>query len=177
MASVIPTCIMDAMMALTYWAPAAVWMAFILWLSTDDFSAQATGAVLIPLLKWLLPGVSETEMVQIHALIRKVAHPAVYAIMGLLWYRMLWRGRAMSAGAAACLATAICAAWAGVDELHQSTVWSRSGRLTDVGLDSVGAAAATAAAYLGRRILTRLTPVLVWLETGAAVFDRVKPWP
>ena len=70
---------------------------------------------------------------------RKLIHLAVYALLCLLWWRLL-RTR-MSAGRAALVAFTLSSLYAATDELHQSFVDGRTGTPVDWALDSVGAAA------------------------------------
>jgi len=75
----------------------------------------------------------------VHAVIRKLAHVTEYAILAVLVARALDEpGRAPDRVAAGTLA--ICAAYAALDELHQSFVPSRTGSPLDVALDASGAA-------------------------------------
>ncbi len=75
--------------------------------------------------------------------IRKLAHAALYALLGALCY--LWLHRkphniSTSMG--------ICALYAELDELHQLFVPGRSGELTDILIDCFGAACGIAAAFV-----------------------------
>ncbi|PYO48926.1 MAG: hypothetical protein DMD84_19615, partial [Candidatus Rokuibacteriota bacterium] len=62
------------MKRLAFWLPPLVWMAAIVWFSGGAFSAENTGSVLRPLVRWLLPGASDAQIAALHALIRKSAH-------------------------------------------------------------------------------------------------------
>jgi hypothetical protein len=74
---------------LNSWGPPIVWMAAIAWFSTDTFSADHTGAVLEPLLRWLLPAIRPAQIAAAHYLVRKGAHVTVYAILAALVLRAL----------------------------------------------------------------------------------------
>jgi VanZ family protein len=155
---------------LAIWLPPLAWMAVILWLSTGDFSAENTGGVLRPLLQWLLPWASASQLVTAHEVIRKAAHVTVYAVLAGLWFLTLTRERRWSARTAVWAALAISVAWACVDELHQATEPSRTGSLADVGFDSMGAVAASVAARLGWRVTMAVTTVLLWTAAvGGAI--------
>lgn len=163
-------------MGLSFWLPPIAWMAMILWFSSDSWSAEHTRAILWPLLEWLWPHGSPRVMSQIHGGIRKLAHLMVYAVLALLWFRALSQASRAprSAGPrpggatvgvssnrvpalpAAWVALAISAAWAAVDELHQSTVASRVGSLPDVMVDLAGAGIAILTATWVRRSTTPL---------------------
>ena len=56
---------------------------------------------------------------------RKLIHLAVYALLCLLWWRLLRTG--MSAGRAALVACILSSLYAATDELHQSFVTGRHG--------------------------------------------------
>jgi VanZ family protein len=127
--------------------------------STDSASSGQTSRLLGPLLRWLLPGLSEPAVgLAVHA-IRKAAHVTEYAVLAGLWWRALRRpvrrdprpwtwpppGRALIA----------CALWAAADELHQSFTATRTASAWDVLLDVAGAG-------LGLLALWRLRLRLRW---------------
>ncbi len=121
------------------WGPPLLWMAVISAFSTDSFSAEETGEVLLPLLHWLFPGVSPATLDLLHAAARKAMHVIEFGILALLWYRALaWHGSGWQARVALA-AFLLAAGFAAVDETHQSFVASRTGTLVDVGWDSAGA--------------------------------------
>ena len=130
-------------------------MAVSLWLSSDAWSASHTGALLVPLLRWLLPWASAGQLMTLHAGIRKLAHLGEYAVLALLWYRAFARGRDIGARAAAQWALAITVGWAGVDEGRQGLTTSRTPSPLDVAVDSVGGALALVAARIGGAIRAR----------------------
>ena len=151
------------MIRLTIWLPPLAWMAMIMWFSTGDFSASNTDSVLRPLFHWLLPWASASQIALLHALVRKSAHMSVYAVLAGLWFVALTRERRWSARRAAWAAVAIAIAWASLDELHQSTVPSRTASIGDVGFDTAGALVAASVARLGwRSAIGRLSTVLLW---------------
>lgn len=137
---------------LSRWLPVIAWVAVISVFSSDSFSGEHTREVLLPVLHALLPGAAPATLEAIHDVLRKAAHPGEYAVLGWLVARALeqpWRGTV----AIALQALALCAAFAALDELHQSFVPSRGAAPTDVALDSLGAAAGLALrALLARRI-------------------------
>jgi VanZ family protein len=168
----------------SYWVPAAGWMAFILWLSSGDFAAAQTGLLVRPLIQWVLPWLSVAEMEWLHGVVRKVAHVVVYAVLALLWYRAFARGQRWSCGPATGVALMIAVAWACVDELHQSTIGSRTGSIADVVLDSTGAAVALGAVYSGRysarlsgaRATRRVFTALLWTAAVGGVLVLAVNW-
>lgn len=76
----------------------------------------------------------------IEGLVRKAAHMAEYGILSVLLYIWIgqWEMRFLRRGGTAVGATAVYAA---TDEIHQLFVAGRSGRFSDVCIDSAGALA------------------------------------
>jgi VanZ family protein len=141
-----------AVSALLSWLPPLVWMAIILiWLSGDAFSATRTGGTVAALLRWLLPAITATQIEHAHALLRKAGHLTIYGMLAALWLRAFVRERVLALPAAAWAAFGITVVWACVDELHQGTVASRTGTLTDVGIDAAGAAIVLVVGYVAAR--------------------------
>ena len=160
------------MRAVAYWLPPVVWMAVILWLSTDTGSPEHTSSFLLPLVRWLLPWATPAQLDFIHLLLRKMGHLVEYAVLAALWFRAFARGRGLPPRTAAWLSLSISLAWAFLDEWHQSMLLSRTGSALDVVLDGAGAAAALAAGRLGWRASVDLaTAILLWVAVvgGAAV--------
>ena len=120
-------------------AAPVLWFAVISTLSTDAFSAEHTGSIILPLLQWLWPHVGPAALDLLHAGIREAAHLTEYGIFAVLWYRVVrhpgqsWQPRA------ALLAVLLAAAFVSVDEFHQRFVPSRGASVADVGLDTGGA--------------------------------------
>ena len=131
------------------WLPPLAWMTVIWWFSSARWSAEQTGGVLMPLLHWLLPGATGSQLATMHALGRKLAHVTEYGILAALWYRAIVGGGRASGATAGWAAIAISVAWAIVDEAHQATIPSRTGSATDVGIDGAGAVAAAIASRAG----------------------------
>jgi VanZ family protein len=121
------------------WGPLVVWMAAISVFSTDTFSAEETGGLLEPVLRWLIPTISAAGVEAVHVTIRKGMHVAEFALLAVLWYRGLaWgtRGWRPRTALAAFGLSVVCA---GLDEGHQAFVATRTASLLDVAWDSVGA--------------------------------------
>ena len=147
-------------------------MAVIVWFSGGAFSAENTGSVLRPLVRWLLPGASDAQIAALHALIRKSAHVTEYAVLAALWFVALTRERGLSRPRAAWLAFLVAVGWACLDELHQATEPSRTASAMDVAIDATGAlAAATVGRHGGGRVLDVAATVVLWAAAagGAAV--------
>ncbi|HXH84051.1 MAG TPA: VanZ family protein, partial [Candidatus Tectomicrobia bacterium] len=129
----------EAARRLGSWLAPCAWMGVILWLSTGDFSADATGGLLVPLFRWLLPWTTDQDLAWLHGLARKAAHVAVYAILAALWFRAVRRETRLGDGAASWIALGVALAWAVVDEAHQATLPTRTGSAVDVAIDGAGA--------------------------------------
>ncbi len=145
------------------WVPPVIWMALIMALSSDRFSAERTGAVMGPMLTWLFPWASAPQLVALHQAVRKMAHVIEYAMLALLWFRAL-SGR--PARRRAWIALVISAGWAFLDEAHQATTFTRVASATDVALDTSGAVFALAVARAGWRAIDVCTTLLLWLATA-----------
>jgi VanZ family protein len=130
-------------------------MAVIWGLSTEIGGGEETARFFIPLVKVLFPWAGPDQIRLVHGLVRKLGHLAEYAILAGLWFRALHGGRHMAAASSAWAALALSVAWAGLDELHQTTVASRTGTWLDVLLDAVGAMLALVAARLRERVWGR----------------------
>jgi VanZ family protein len=125
------------------WLPALLWMALIFTASTDLTSAEHTSRFLVPFLRWLKPDITWATIDHIHFLIRKGAHLTEYAILAVLLWRALRRRRRVGVRSGrphAALALVLAIVFAATDEYHQAFVASREASLTDVLIDSCGAA-------------------------------------
>ncbi len=121
------------------YAPLIIWMGFISFASTNEFSAINTSRVVRPLLLWLFPNITEESIRLAHFLLRKAAHITEYAVLGWLAARAFtgssreflrrWR---WIAGLLLIMLHAL------LDEYHQSFVPSRTGSLYDSGIDIAG---------------------------------------
>lgn len=111
-------------------------------MSTDPFSAEHTKWFFEPILRWLIPGLAQTQYDYMHHIIRKCAHFTEYFVYFLLLYRAV-RGRhsgwRWSWGSVALL---IAAVYSASDEFHQIFVASRGPSVYDSLLDTTGASVA-----------------------------------
>ena len=121
------------------YAPLIIWMALILFASSNEFSALNTSRVVRPLLLWLFPNITEESIRLTHFLVRKAAHITEYAILGWLAARAFTgssreflRQRWWIAGLLLIVLHAL------LDEYHQSFVPSRTGSFYDSGIDIAG---------------------------------------
>jgi VanZ family protein len=147
-------------------------MAVIVGFSTDAASSEHTESWLLPFLRTLAPWATAAQLEALHWLTRRLAHLSEYAILAALWLRAFVRGRSLTPRNAGLLALAISAAWAVLDEMHQSFVPSRSASVADVALDTTGALIALTIAHVGwRRAADRATATLLWIALiGGAAF-------
>jgi VanZ family protein len=127
-----------------YWLPVVLWMSVIFSFSTDAGATRNTSRFIGPLLRWFDPTISDQSIHAVQLGVRKTAHLAEYAVLAVL----LWRARRKPSRADprpwrrsdALFALGIAVLFAVTDEWHQSFVPSRQGQLTDVLVDSGGAA-------------------------------------
>lgn len=134
------------------YGPLLLWMVFIWFASTKQFSALNTSQVLRPLILWIFPNLSEPRVAAIHFVIRKAGHFSEYAVMGLL------AARAFSTSAKEFLrqhwwlvSFVILLAYALLDELHQSFVPGRTASIYDSAIDVIGGITALFVCKLWRR--------------------------
>jgi VanZ family protein len=133
---------------LARWWPALVWACLIWTFSTGAFTTQHTSRYIVPLLHWLFPHLEWDTLLAIHQSIRKCAHVAEYFVFSLLILRGLRAGKKERHLGRALAAIAIVAAYAALDEFHQSFVPGRGASVWDVLLDASGGVAAQLLAAL-----------------------------
>lgn len=138
------------------WGPVVLWMALISVGSTDVLAADETSRFILPFLRWLLPGATPATLELLHGAVRKLGHVSEFAVLAVLWYRSLtWDGRARRTQAAL-VAFALTLVFAGLDEVHQAFVATRTASVLDVGWDGLGALCGAVGSNLwwgGRRAL------------------------
>lgn len=119
--------------------PLLLWIAFILYASSGEFSSDNSSRFVRPLLLWLFPGISEAQLAGVHFLTRKASHLGEYAILAflarrvfaqssLLFFRRWWFELALSL-------VALCSF---LDEFKQSYDPSRSASILDCAIDIIG---------------------------------------
>jgi VanZ family protein len=133
---------------LKLWWPVLVWGALISTFSTGAFTPEHTSRVIVPVLHWLFPHMQMETLELIHHAIRKCAHFAEYFILSLLILRGIRAGRKETRLAWALLAILVVAAYASLDEFHQSFVPGRTPAVGDVLIDTSGGVAAQLLAAL-----------------------------
>ena len=121
------------------YGPLIVWLAFIAFASSVQFSAENTSRIIRPLLLWLFPNISEARIAFVHVLTRKTAHFTEFAVLGLLSARAftvssqyILRRMWFFAG------LFLVVIWALLDEFHQSFVPSRTASFYDSLIDIAG---------------------------------------
>ena len=121
------------------YGPLVLWLLFISFASTAEFSAVNTNTILRPIVLWFYPTLSEAKVAAIHFLLRKLGHFSEYAVLGFLarrafitssraWLRQHWFESALL----------LLVIYALLDEYHQSFVPSRSASIYDSMIDVAG---------------------------------------
>ena len=128
------------------WALCAGWMMVIFAFSAapGDVSGEQSGLI-VRLILFLFPWM---PLQTLGVLVRKGAHMTEYAVLFWLYRRALMKSGAKRA---ALYAFALTVLYAATDECHQKFVPGRGPAATDVLIDATGAAAAWAAACIGRK--------------------------
>lgn len=127
---------------LKYWLPVLLWMAVIFTASSDTRSFEHSSRLIAPLLHWLFPKISDDAVHQVVFIARKCAHVTEYAVFALLLWRAFhkptkndarpWNWR--EAG----LVLLTLFFYATSDEIHQIFVPTRTPRVHDVVIDTLG---------------------------------------
>ena len=121
------------------YGPLALWLAFIWFASTREFSAAKTSLLVRPLLLWLFPDLSEDRLLAAHFLVRKAAHFIEYAVLAFLARRaFITSSHAFIQRHWFALGLLLVVVSALLDELHQSLVPSRTGSIYDSAIDIAG---------------------------------------
>lgn len=121
------------------YGPLLLWMAFIYFSSTGEFSSDSTSRFVRPLLLWLFPGISEGQLAGVHFLTRKVSHLAEYAILALLARRaFVTSSHAFIQRRWFQLALMLVVVCSLLDEFKQSYVPARSASILDCVIDVIG---------------------------------------
>jgi len=108
-------------------------------MSTGTFSAENTSSIIGPILRFLIPGISEQSLDMIHGLIRKCGHLTEYFILSILLFRAFRSGSMeLKTLRWAFFSIIIVIIYAAGDEFHQSFVSTRTASVMDVGIDITG---------------------------------------
>jgi VanZ family protein len=138
---------------LKYWLPVLIWMTLIFSASSDSHSYEHSSRLVEPFLHWLFPKMPQTQIEEIHHLIRKCGHLTEYAILALLLWRALHQSKNNlppwswpKVGGT----LLIVFLYAASDEFHQSFVPTRTPLVSDVFIDTAGGAIGLLALWLLR---------------------------
>lgn len=111
-----------------------------------------TSLIIRPILEFLFPDASPETISFYHGVIRKFAHFAEYAVLGLLAFRAFVRSRFQNRAPVVSILLALVIAV--IDETGQSFNAERTGSAVDVLIDVAGACCAIAIVWLvGKRPL------------------------
>jgi VanZ family protein len=133
------------------YAPLVAWTCFIFFASTGAMSASNTSRVIEPLLRWLVPDISEARLVAAHFVVRKLAHFTEYALLALLAARaFISSSKSFLSRRWFVAALALVVVVALLDEFNQSFNPARTGTIKDSLLDTVGGLTALALLTLWR---------------------------
>lgn len=120
-------------------------------MSTDPFSADHTKWFFEPVLRWLIPGLAQSQYDYMHHIIRKCAHFSEYFVYFLLLYRAVRGRRSGWRWSWGSVALVIAAIYSLGDEFHQTFVPSRGPSAYDSLLDTTGAFVALVVLWLWLR--------------------------
>ena len=127
---------------LLWWIPTLLWLCVLALFSTDTFSAEHTGSVLLRIIHFLYGNVSAETFQELNFAVRKSAHFFSYGVLSAFaffsWRATLPRLKPWSAwwSALALLLTLLAGS---SDEIHQTFVASRTPSPHDVMIDMAGA--------------------------------------
>jgi VanZ family protein len=133
------------------WLPVLLWAVFIFGTSTASFGSPQTSRLILPVLRWLLPGADPATLDVLHELARKCVHFVNYFVLSFLLFRALRganRGWALRWAGVALL---IASVYAASDEYHQSFEAGRGPSAMDALLDISGALAAQIVTWIFTR--------------------------
>lgn len=125
------------------WIAAFSWMAVIFYLSHQPGSASSdlssgVVATLLDFIDQIAPGL-ELNVESFHTFVRKNAHFMAYLFLSLLSLNA-WNSSGYRGWKRLFLGFGMCVLFAVTDEIHQLFIEGRSGEVTDVLIDSTGAA-------------------------------------
>ena len=125
--------------AIGRYVPLVIWLGFIFFASTDEFSANNTSRIIEPLVLWFFPHTSAETLALVHFLTRKVAHFTEYFILGLFAALAFYQSANRFLSRRWLLVSFLLVAfYALADEYHQSFVPSRTSSIFDSMIDISG---------------------------------------
>lgn len=121
------------------YGPLLLWILFISFASTSEFSAGNTSQIIRPILLWLFPDISEARVATIHFLTRKAAHFSEYAVLAFLAQRaFITSAHGFIQRYWFQLGLLLVVLYALLDEYHQSFVPTRTPSIYDSAIDIAG---------------------------------------
>jgi VanZ family protein len=121
------------------YGPLVLWIIFISFASTNQFSAGNTSAILRPILLWFFPNLSESRLAAAHFLTRKAGHFTEYAVLAFLTRRaFITSSHAFLNRYWFQLGLLLVVIYGLLDEYHQSFVPSRTASIYDSAIDVAG---------------------------------------
>lgn len=121
------------------YGPLLLWILFISFASTGEFSAANTSHLFRPLLLWLFPNLGEGQLAAAHFFIRKAAHFTEYALLAFLARRaFITSSHTFIQQRWFQLGLVLVVGGALLDEFHQYFVPSRTGSIYDSAIDIAG---------------------------------------
>jgi VanZ family protein len=135
-----------------WWSATAIWATGMFQLSTEAFSSDRSGAMLLAILGLFHADVSAGTLKILNVLVRSFAHVAEYCVLSLLLYRCFAGKRGFQwhrPAAHACVSVAFV--YALTDELHQALVPGRGSSLLDCTIDALGIGIAILLVYVASR--------------------------
>jgi VanZ family protein len=121
------------------YGPLLLWILFISFASTGEFSAANTSQLVRPILLWLFPNMSEARLATAHFLTRKAGHFTEYAVLAFLARRaFITSSSAFIQRYWFQLGLLLVVIYALLDEYHQSFVPSRTPSIYDSAIDVAG---------------------------------------
>jgi len=144
----------------SHWLPLLFWMGVIFGASSKLGSPENTSRFIVPFLRWLYPRISWQTIELVHHCVRKTAHAVEYAVLGFFIWRVVHSAAALASRRTAWhyrFSLLLAALYAATDETHQIFVPGRQPAVTDVLLDTCGAALGLAVTWCVLR-LRKSTP-------------------
>jgi VanZ family protein len=121
------------------YGPLLLWIAFISFASTSEFSAANTSQIIRPLLLWLFPNLSEARLAAMHFLTRKAGHFTEFAVLAFFARRaFITSSNAFIQRYWFRLGLLLVVIYALLDEFHQSFEPSRTASVYDSAVDVAG---------------------------------------
>ena len=121
------------------YGPLVLWILFISFASTNQFSASNTSEILRPLLLWFFPNLSESRLGAVHFLTRKAGHFTEYAVLAFLARRaFITSSLTIMRRYWFQLGLLLIVIYGLLDEFHQSFVPSRTPSIYDSAIDVAG---------------------------------------